>query len=154
MERSDKGASFVLAAAVLPSLLRTMRQGEEKPFGEAEDVVIPEGVTEIGGNAFDGCTNLTNISVAVFSDIGAVVQDMCKGIDREGLSPFPALLPTADNRPVSARGGPPSRRYSATPPCQQQNPPLRRAGDSFLGFQLRVKNIGFDIYSICFNAVV
>ena len=103
MERSDKGASFVLAAAVLPSLLRTMRRGEEKPFSEAEDVVIPEGVTEIGGNAFDGCTNLTNISVAVFSDIGAVVQDMCKGIDREGLFPPPcSQLPTIAQCPPVA----------------------------------------------------
>ena len=31
--------------------------------GPGGDVVIPEGVTEIGGNAFDGCTNLTNVTI-------------------------------------------------------------------------------------------
>lgn len=41
----------------------------------------------------------------------------------------PALLPTADNRPGFACGGPPSRRHLATPLCQQQNSPLRRAGN-------------------------
>lgn len=42
---------------------------------------------------------------------------------------FPALLPAADNRPTASRGGPPSRRQPTTPLCQQQNPPLCRAGD-------------------------
>ena len=31
--------------------------------GPGGDVAIPKGVTEIGGNAFDGCTNLTNVTI-------------------------------------------------------------------------------------------
>lgn len=31
--------------------------------GPGGDVAIPKGVTEIGGNAFDGCTNLTKVTI-------------------------------------------------------------------------------------------
>ena len=31
--------------------------------GPGGDVAIPKGVTEIEGNAFDGCTNLTNVTI-------------------------------------------------------------------------------------------
>ena len=34
-----------------------------KYTGSGGDVIIPEGVTEIGREAFDGCANLTSVTI-------------------------------------------------------------------------------------------
>ncbi len=56
---------------------------EERIESEITSVVIGEGITKLGDHFFDGCVNLTSISLpSTFSGIGEGVFDDCKALNK------------------------------------------------------------------------
>lgn len=57
-----------------------------KYHGNAANVVIPDSVTEIGGEAFSGCTSLTNITIPdSVTEIGRSAFNGCTSLTKVSL---------------------------------------------------------------------